>query len=68
MDISDITAANLQDDIIGPIIIEEYREQVTKRMKDDKYMKILAGYVSSVFHNFESFLGTEVDFVEDDIK
>ena len=41
LDISDITAADLQDDIIGPIIIDEYREQVTKRMKDDQYMKIL---------------------------
>ena len=34
LDISDITATDLQDDIIGPIIIEEYREQVTKRMED----------------------------------
>ena len=67
-DISDITAADLQDDIIGPIIIEGYREQVTKRMKDDKYMKILAGYVSSVFQDFENFLRTEVDLVADDIK
>ena len=68
LDISDITAGDLQDDIIGPIIIEEYREQVTKRMKDDKYMKILVGYVSSVFQDFESYLRTEVDLVEDDIK
>ena len=36
MEITDITATDLQDDIIGPIIIEEYREQVTKRMKDGK--------------------------------
>ena len=34
LDISDITAADLQDDIIAPIIIEEYKKQVTKRMKD----------------------------------
>ena len=68
LDISDITATDLQDDIIGPIIIEEYREQVTKRMKDDKYMKILAGYVSSVFQDFESCLRTEVDLVQDDTK
>ena len=68
LDISDITSTDLQDDIIGPIIIEEYREQVTKRMKDDKYMKILAGYVSSVFQNFENYLRTEVDLVQDDVK
>ena len=68
LDISDITTADLQADIIGPIIIEEYREQVTKRMKDDKYMKILAGYVSSVFQDFESYLRTEIDLIEHDIK
>ena len=68
LDISDITAPDLQDDIIGPIIIEKYREQVTKRMKDDKYMNILSQYTSSVFQDFESFLRTETDLVEDDIK
>ena len=31
---SDITATDLQDDIIGPIIIEKYRNQVTKGMRD----------------------------------
>ena len=34
LDISDITPADLQDDIIAPSIIEEYREKVTKRMKN----------------------------------
>ena len=38
LDISDITASDLQDDLISPFIIKEYREQVKKRMKDDKYM------------------------------
>ena len=56
LDISDITATDLQDDIIGPIIIGEYNEQVTKRMKDDQYMNILAIYNISVFQDFESFL------------
>ena len=42
LDISDITDEDLQDDIIGPIIIEEYNEQVTKRMNDGQYMIILA--------------------------
>ena len=48
LDTSDITAADLQDDLIAPIIIEECKEQVTKRMKNELYMKIVAGYVSSV--------------------
>ena len=66
--VEDITAEDLQDDIIAPIIIEEYKEQVTKRMNDSGYMNILASYVSSVFQDFESFLRTEIDLVEDDIK
>ena len=36
LEITDITATDLQDDVIGPIIIEEYRNQSTKRTKDDK--------------------------------
>ena len=68
LDIEDITAADLQDEIIGPIIIEEYREQVTKRMNDDGYMNNIARYTSSVFQDFESFLRTQIDLVEDDIK
>ena len=68
LDIEDITAEDLQDDIIGPIIIEEYKKQVTKRMKDDKYLEILAGYTNSVFQDFESFRRTQIDLIEDDLK
>ena len=66
--IEDITPADLRDDIIAPIIIKEYNEQVTKRMNDDGFMNILARYSSSVFQDFESFLRTQIDLVEDDIK
>ena len=68
LDIEDITAADLQDEIIGPIISEEYKEQVTKRMKDEQYMNILAIYTSSVIQDFESFLRTQIDMIEDDVK
>ena len=68
LDIEDITAEDLQDDIIGPIIIEEYKKQVTKRMNDEQYMNILARYTSSVFRDFESSLRTEIDLIEDDVK
>ena len=33
---SDITATDLQDEIKGPIITDEYREQALKRMKNDE--------------------------------
>ena len=68
LDIEDITAEDLQDEIIGPIIIEKYNEQVTKRMNDEQYMNILAFYTRSVFQDFESFLRTQIDLVEDDDK
>ena len=68
LDIEDITAEDLQDDILGPIIIEEYKKQVTKRMNDEQYMNILARYTSSVFQDFESFLRTQIDLIEDDVK
>ena len=68
LDIEDITAADLQGEIIGPIINEEYKEQVSKRMKDEQYMNILAIYTSSVFQAFESFLRTQIDLIEDDVK
>ena len=68
MDISDITATDLQDDLIAPIIIEEYKEHITKRMKVEQYMNILSNYTSSVFQDFESFLRTQNDLIEDDIK
>ena len=53
LDISDIAAADLQDDLIAPIIIEEHKAQVTKRMKNEQYMNIVAGYVGSVFQDFD---------------
>ena len=37
-------------------------------MKNEQYMNTVAGYVSSVFQDFESYLRTEVDLIEDNIK
>ena len=69
MKISDITVENLQDDIIAPIIFKEYKKQVKERLEDGGYMNILAEYTTrSVLQDFESFLRTEVDLVEDDIR
>ena len=68
LDISDITATDLQDDMIGSIIIEEFREQITKKMEDVGYMKIKAGYPSSVFQEIESLLRTEINLIGNDIR
>ena len=37
-------------------------------MEDEGYMNNLAGYTSSIIQDFESYLRTEVDLVEDDIR
>ena len=37
-------------------------------MKDEQYMNVSSIYTSSVFQDFESFLKTQIDLVEDDIK
>ena len=66
--ISDITVKDLQDDIIGLTIIEENGEQGPKTMKNDKFMKLSAIYNKSIYQNFESFLRTAIDLVEDDIR
>ena len=68
MDIEDITAEDLQDEILGPITVEEYKEQVTKRMNYKQYMNNLAIYTRSVFQDFESFFRTQIDLIEDDVK
>ena len=68
LDISDITATDLQDDLIRPIIIEEYKKQVTKRLKDEQYLNKLSIYTSSVFQDFESFVTRQIDLIEDDVK
>ena len=68
LNISDNTAADLQDDLIAPFFIKEYKQQVTKRLKNEQYTMIVASYVSSVFQDSESYARTEVDLVEDDIK
>ena len=37
-------------------------------MEDGGYMNILSGCRNSIFQDFESYLRTEVDLVEDDIR
>ena len=68
LDIADITAVDIQDDIIGQIIIEEYKKQVSKRMEDGAYTNFLACYQSFIFQAFEAYLRTENEIVEDDVR
>ena len=65
LEIWEIIACDSEDDIIAPLFNEEYREQVTKRMEDSGYTNNLQGYIRSTFQDFERYLRTEVDLVED---
>ena len=67
LEITDMTATDLQNSVIGPFVFEVCREQVTKRISNDKYRDILAVYNRSLFRDFES-LRTEVDLSEDAIR
>ena len=40
LEMSDVTATNLQEEILGPIFFEGNRKEASKRMKSDKYMDI----------------------------
>ena len=63
-----MTAIDLQDAIVGHIFFEDSRNKVSKRMKNDRYMDIFAGYTNSIFQDFENYLRTQVDLVQNDIR
>ena len=68
LEITDIKATDLKNDIKSPINIDECGKLVTKRQKDDKYMKFLAGCFRFIFQDFQSYPRTEIDLVEEDIR
>ena len=49
-------------------MIEEYKKQLTERMENGGYLFVLNFYVNTVFQDFEIYLRTEIDLVEDDIR
>ena len=63
-----MTATDLQDEVVGPFVFEEYREQRSKRMKSDQFMRKITIYSSSIIQDFESFFGTQFDLIEVDIR
>ena len=65
---SDITHNDLQDKITEPINIGQIWKRSTKKKFDDAYMNLQACSINSIFQEFESYLGTEVDLVEGDIR
>ena len=50
-----ITPEHLQDNEIGPRIIDEFYKLSTEKMNSDGYMILLLGYSRSLFRDFESY-------------
>ena len=50
------------------IILKNVAKKFQKRMEDGGYMNTLAVYHSSIFQDFESYLRTKINLVEDDIR
>ena len=68
LNISHITPEHLQDEIIGPRIIDEYYKLSTEKINTDGYMILLLGYSRSLFRDFESYLRIVVGLEEEDIQ
>ena len=66
--ISNITNEYLDDEIIGPRIIDEYIKLSNEKKNTDGYMILLLGYSKSPFRDFESYLGIVVGLDEEDIQ
>ena len=68
LDISHITNKHLDDEILGPHIIDEYIKLSTEKRNSDGYMILLYGYTRSRFREFESCLRIVIGLDEKDIQ
>ena len=68
LNISIITNEHLDDEIIGPRIIDEFIKLSTEKKNTDGYKILLLGYSKSPFRDFESYLRIIVDLPEEDIQ
>ena len=68
LNISNITNEHLNDEIIGPRIIDAFIKLSNEKKNKDGYMILLLGYAKSSFRDFESFLRIVVGLDEKDIQ
>ena len=66
--ISNITDNHLEDEIIGPRIIQGYWKLRSEKSSTDGYIILLMGYARSPFSDFESYLRIVIGLDEDDIR
>ena len=67
-DISHITNEHLDDELLGPQIINEYIKLSTEKRNSDGYMILLYGYTRPRFRDFESYLRVVIGLDEEDIQ
>ena len=63
-----ISPEYLQDEIIGPRIIDEFLKISHEKKNSDGYMILLLGYARSPFRDFESYLRIVVGLDEEDFQ
>ena len=68
LNFSHITNYHLQDEILGPRIIDEYIKLSNEKKNSDGYTILLFGYSKSLFRDFESYLRIVVGLDEEDIQ
>ena len=68
LDISHITNEHLDDEVLGPRIIEEFIKLSTEKRNSDGYMILLYGYTRSRFRDFEIYLRIVIGLDEKDIQ
>ena len=68
LNISHITDDHLNDEILGPRIIDEYIKLSNEKRGGDGYMILLYGYSASSFRDFESYLRLIIGLDEEDIR
>ena len=68
LNIPHISKEHLQDDEIGPRIIDEYYKLSHEKKISDGYRILLMGYSRSLFRDFESYLRIVVGLDEKDIQ
>ena len=68
LDISHNTNEHLDDEVLGPQIIDEFIKLSTEKRNKDGYMILLYGYTRSRFPDFESYLRIVIGLYEEDIQ
>ena len=68
LNISHITDDHLDDEVLGPRIIDEFIKLSTEKKNTDGYMMLLLAFARSPFRDFEIYLRIVVRLDEEDIQ